>query len=381
MLLNRLRRKMKDRRWRMIAMAAAVAVLVLIVLLARELLDLRRYSSYRIVKSEQTADSVSSYMNVDGYVLRYSTDGAALIKSDLSTVWDESYTMSSAAADSCNGEILVYDRNGTSVKIFNEKKKVSSFSADLPIIAARISEKGTVAALLDDGDSTEFCYYDSDGTVIASGLSSISDTGSPVALDVSADGMEACVSYVTAASGTVGTTLNFYDFSSSKKKADKCLALSKTYDGVLIPTVNYMEGSELIAVRDDGFLVFHGAAKPSLIKSVSFDSDIASFFCSEKYVGFTFAGSEAGHAYDMRIYMASGRLKSSSYVDQSYTGVHMSGNRVVFSSASGFSVYTVRGHLKYTGNVEDGNVSDALKIGSNRYLLVTDQAVETVRLK
>lgn len=377
-ILDKLRKKMNDRRWRVIA---AILAIVLIALLVRGLLGLRRYSSYKIVKSGQAADSVSSYMNVDSYVLRYSADGAALIKSDLSTVWDESYTMTNAAADSCGSEILVYDRNGTSVEIFNEKKKVSSFSTELPIISAKISGKDTVAALLDDGDSTEFCYYDSDGNVIASGISAIGDTGSPVALDISDDGMEACVSYVTAASGSVGTTLSFYDFSSSKKKADKCLVLSKTYDGDLIPVIQYMKGSELAAVRDDGFLIFSGASKPSVTRSVDFDSDIASFFCSDKLLGFTFAGSGEDYAYSMKIYTAGGRLKSSSYIDQSYTGVHMSGSQVVFSSASDFSVYTTGGHLKYSGNVEDGNVSDALKIGPNRYILVTDQVVETVRLK
>ena len=377
-MLNKLRKKMNDRRWRILA---AVLVTALVALLVRGLLGLRRYSSYKVVKAGQTADSVSSYMNIDSCVLRYSADGAALVKADLGTVWDESYTMTNAAADSCGSEILVYDRNGTSVEIFNEKKKVSSFSTELPIISARISGKDTVAALLDDGDSTEFCYYSSDGKVIASGISSIGDTGSPVALDVSEDGMEACISYVTVASGSVGTTLRFYDFSSSKKKADKCLALSKTYDGMLIPAVQYMKGSELAAIRDDGFFIFSGASKPSVRKSVDFDDDIASFFCSDKLLGFTFAGSGEKYAYRMKIYTAGGRLKSSSYIDQSYTGVHMSGNRVVFSSASGFSVYTTGGHLKYSGNVEDGNVSDALKIGSDRYLLVTDQTVEVVRLK
>ena len=118
-ILDKLRKKMNDRRWRVIA---AILAIVLIALLVRGLLGLRRYSSYKVVKSGQAADSVSSYMNVDSYVLRYSADGAALIKSDLSTVWDESYTMTNAAADSCGSEILVYDRNGTSVEIFNEKK-------------------------------------------------------------------------------------------------------------------------------------------------------------------------------------------------------------------------------------------------------------------
>ena len=53
---------MNDRRWRILA---AVLVTALVALLVRGLLGLRRYSSYKVVKAGQTADSVSSYMNIE----------------------------------------------------------------------------------------------------------------------------------------------------------------------------------------------------------------------------------------------------------------------------------------------------------------------------
>ena len=53
-MLNKLRKKMNDRRWRILA---AVLVTALVALLVRGLLGLRRYSSYKVVKSGQAADS------------------------------------------------------------------------------------------------------------------------------------------------------------------------------------------------------------------------------------------------------------------------------------------------------------------------------------
>ena len=130
--------KTKTKQFRYIATAAAVVLIVVFVIIVKGYADNRTYSSYEVVKSVKKSDSVSKYAYTDGYVVRYSIDGAALIKSNLDTVWNQPYAMLDPRIDICNGHILLYDRLGTAIHIFNKRGQVSSFAAPSPILNARI---------------------------------------------------------------------------------------------------------------------------------------------------------------------------------------------------------------------------------------------------
>ena len=380
MQLN-LKEKTRTKQFRYIATAAAVVLLVVVVIFLKDYADNRTYSTYEVVKSEKKSDSVSKYAYTDGNVVRYSIDGAALINRNLDTLWNQPYSMLDPRIDICGGRILLYDRLGSAIHIFNKKGQVSSFAADGPILAARISAKNTVAALLKDGENVSFVYYTEDGTPIASGESSMSDPGYPLALTVSDDGGTVAISYLTVDDGVVGSKIRFYDFSSRGHNHENNMTGEDTCQGILIPEIQFLNGDECVAFRDDGFTVYKGRKSWKAVKNVDFDSEIVSTFHDGSHMGFIFRSEDRAHRYEMKICTTNGNLVSSAYVDQPYTRVHVCGDWVIFSNNSSFSVYSMNGVCRYSGNVQAGCVADVLRIGKNELLTLTDYNMEVIRLK
>lgn len=363
------------------ATAAAVVLIVVAAICLKHYTDNRTYTTYEVVKSEQKSDSVSKYAYSDGCVLRYSIDGAALIKSDLSTAWNESYAMLDPRTDISGDHILIYDRLGTAIHIYNARGEVSAFSADGPILTARISRRNTVAALIRSGDEVVFTYYSSDGTPIAAGTSTLMDPGYPLALTVSDDGRAVAISYLTIANGVVGSLVRFYSFSGSGQNRENNMTGEASFQGILCPEIQYLNGDECVLFRDNGFTVYRGRNHPSESRSVDFDSEIVSCFHDGSHMGFLFRSEDRNHRFEMKIYTTNGNLISSTYVDQAYTRVHVCGDWVIFSSSSGFAVYGMNGVCRYSGNVKSGCVADVLRIGKNRLLTLTDYNMEVIRLK
>jgi hypothetical protein len=82
----------------------------------------------------------------------------------------------------------------------------------------------------------------------------------------------------------VGAKLVFYDFRDST--SDEHVLATEEMTGTIVPELRYFSGSSLMAVRDDGFTVYHGDQDPKAVKTVDFADEIESCFYDDKYIGF-----------------------------------------------------------------------------------------------
>ena len=376
-----LHEKLNDRRIRYAATAAVVVLLVLLAIVIRDAIADRTYTGYRVEKAVQKTDSVSKFEYVDGNVVRYSKDGAALINKALETVWTAAFSLENPRIDVCQGQILFYDRLGTQIHLYNQKEQNGSFQTELPILTARVSGHGTVAALLRDGEKVNLVYYTRTGEPIAAGESSMRNPGYPVSLSLSSDGMSLAVSYLTAADGGTGTTVRFYNFGTDGQSKQDNMTAEFTWAGVFAPEVQYLSGDECAIFRDDGFTIVRGTSSPAESKTVTFHDDICSVFHDGTHLGFITRSADSGHRYQMSLYSTGGNLLSSAYVDSAYEWVRVCGDEVILSSSSEFSVYSTGGKCRFRGRLKDGTISDALRIGRDRILILTDQRMEVIALQ
>ncbi|MDO5703077.1 MAG: DUF5711 family protein [Lachnospiraceae bacterium] len=362
------------------ATAIAVVIVAAVVIFYKMSSDRRTYSGYRIEQSREKTDNISKYEYVEGYVLKYSSDGAELLRKDMSSAWTASYSMTDPRIDLSGTHILMYDRLGTRLYIFDLKGEVSSFQAGGPVLKARISDKNTVAVLTRNGDNVGFAYYSADGTPIASGESTMTDPGYPLGIALSGDGTRIAISYLTVSGGTIGSCVRFYNFGRAGRDHENNMVAEEKLDSVVAPEIDYFDGNECVLLRDNGFTVYRGQGDISVYKSVDFTGDIVSAFHDGSHMGFVFRSEDKSHRYDMQIYSTSGNLVSTCHVDEAYSNVHVCGDHVVFSNSSGFSVYSMRGVCRYSGTVSGGGLSDVLRIGRDRFLALTDYHMEILRL-
>lgn len=377
--LKKIREIIKDRSFFYIITAAAVVLFAVLVITLVTAGARKTYSSYEIILSEKKEDSVSRYEYTPDGVVRYSTDGAALINNKLQAVWTLTCDMADPRIDVCRHYVLLYDRKGTSVYLCRGRNTLGSFHTELPIVTARVSGRGTVAAILQNGEKTELAYYEQSGTRIAAGESTITDPGYPVSLDVSEDGYGLAVSYLTVTDGTIGTRVRFCNFRSGGNDGN-IIAGEASCSGIFAPDVRYIRGEECVLFRDNGFTVYRGIKSPTETKSVDFSGDVVSVFCEDSHIGFVFQSDKKEHRFYVKTYSLKGNLQSEMYIDHSFDRIHVCGDQIVFSDSTSFSVYSARGVCRYSGRLPEGNIHDVLGIGGGRLMVFTDQAAEVIRL-
>ncbi|MBR3338984.1 MAG: hypothetical protein IKG19_02970 [Lachnospiraceae bacterium] len=83
----------------------------------------------------------------------------------------------------------------------------------------------------------------------------------------------------------------------------------------------------------------------------------------------------------MDVYNHGGKLVNTEYVDIIYDKGHFSNKELIFCNSNEMAVYTRNGQLRFSGPLNEGTLSDVIKIGRNKYFAVTDTKAEMIKLK
>lgn len=355
-----------------------VLLIVLLVFSNRTFHDYRVHEDTVVKKSENT----SQYLSVGRYILRYSGEGASLLNHSLESRWNVTYDMPETKVDVCDKTILIYERNGTSIRIFDTKGQISSFQAPSPIVKACISADGNVAVLLTDASSTLLKYFTPSGAEIAVISPSMDNTGYPVDFDVTEDGKYMAVSYMIPAGNSVNTNLVFYDFGSDGQVIKDNVIKTQVMEDTICPMVRYQKGTNLLAVRENGFTVFNGK-NPSVSKEVDFDEEIISTFISDDRVGFVFENTKEGteEPYVLRLYDHKGVAKTAVRIPTYYNTIQTGKDRISFIGSTDLTIVDHNGHICFDGTLQEGDLQAVLRTGGNKYLLVSTEKTEIINLK
>lgn len=362
-------------------MVLIAVFVVVIILIAVNAIFHHKYSSYKVVRSNVKLETTSHYLSVgNDRILRYSTDGASLMDSDLDVIWNDAYTMEMPRCAICGKQILIYDQGGTTMNVYSAKAKENSLNTDQTIVKAVISEAGTVAVLTENGSRTGFSYYSSKGEELAAGESTMTNPGTPVDLALSPDGRSLAISYFRLKDGESGTTLNFYRFDSDGRNRKNNLVGSDSLNSTLVPTIYYFDNNHMAALKNNGFSIYSGTDAIEETASVRFNQEITSAFYDQKHLAFTFEGNNSKPRFVMKLYNMNGRLLSSTDLNLLYSSAHVSGNQIILYDAGDLQIFSMKGFLKYAGKVKEGNIKDVIRLKGKKYLVVTDEKMEVIEL-
>lgn len=373
----RLARHRRKAMRRTLLMAGVVLLVIAAVLLYFER---RSYRNYKILQTSEQEDVVSTkYVELDGKILRYSPEGASLISNKMESIWSETYEMQNPVADVCGESAVIADRDGTSIEIYNTEGHTGSISTSYAIVKARVTAGGLVAAILDAGDDTWINFYASDGSLIAENQTKVDDPGYPLDVAVSSDGLIMMVTYQFVDGSDTTSYVAFYNFGDVGQNEDDRIVSGYTYEGVVIPQIQYLNGNKSVALRDDGFTLYKGKQIPKENKTVEVEKEIVSTFYDDDVIGLVFKNGEKDELYTMQVYSTNGSLKFEKNFNIPYTTIKMSGGNILMYNSSQICIMNSRGVEKYSGTV-DGTIKDFFKIGWNRYLLVLDSGVNIIKL-
>lgn len=354
-----------------------VGAVLLIVFLISFISGHWQYRNYHVISSRTQEATVSaSYANVDGDILRYSTDGASLLDSSGEVLWDVSYNMSSPDIALRGNTIAIYDTAGSSIVVCDRTGQIGSANASYPIKKAEVSSAGNVAAIEEDGATTYIEYYAVSGTQIAEIKTSIDNPGYPLDLALSEDGQLISVSYLTYEGSTQKDVIDVYSFGAAGQDQMDNRIGEFSYTDRIIPDLVYLQGSTLAAFFDGGFLVLNGANVPEETRAVQIDDQIASVFSDSAHIGVI---TGTGSTHRLLVYTTEGRKITDRTFEYAYNDMDYAAGEVTLYNDNNFCVYNLSGICKFNGSYT-GTITDIFAIGRYRYGVVKDAGIDQIQL-
>lgn len=361
-------------------LAAAVLLLVIIVLVVL-LAQTRTYHQYTVINSQKNEDTQSSgYADLGGYLLKYTGSGATLLNEKDETVWKQEYTMDNPFVDISETTAVIYDKNGTLMQIVGQQKAIGEVTTNLPILKARVAKNGTVVAILEDGEKTWINFYAPDGSIIAENQTRIESPGYPVDLDVSYNGKLIMITYLYIENGKTTSYIAYYNFGDEGQSEIDNIVSGYNYDGI-VPQVAYLSDSISIAFREDGFSVYRGEDVPKEKVNKKIDKEIVSTFYNQEYIGVIYKSGEKGKQYVMQVFDLTGKERFFVNFNIEYTSIKISEDMIILNNDSQVCMYSLKGKLRFNSALDEGAIQTIFKTGSNKYTLVTDSGIKTIKLK
>lgn len=357
-----------------------IAVIVAVVAAVFVYLEKRSYRNYKILQTSEQEDIISTnYVEMDGKIFRYSPDEVSLVTNKMETLWSEPHSMQNPIADVRGERAVVADRDGTTMEIYDTSGLTGTVTTSYTIVKARVSESGLVAAILENGDDTWINFYSYDGSLIAENQTKVDDPGYPMDVAVSNDGQIMMVTYQFVDGGETTSYVAFYNFGDVGQNQDDRIVSGYTYEGVVIPQVLYLGGTNAVALREDGFTLYSGKQIPKEKEKVEVEKEIVSVFYDDDTIGLVFKNDSKDEQYTMQVYGTDGKQKFQTNFNIPYTTIKMSGGNILMYNDSQICVMSDSGVEKYMGTI-DGTINDFFKIGWNRYLLVLDSGINVIKL-
>lgn len=359
------------------AAAATVLVAVVGILTARNW----QYGSYKVISSSDQDDTKSTqYVGFGSQVLKYSGDEVALVDTSGETIWSDPRDMENPMVDICGDSCVVYDKSGRTMAVYNSEGLQGLIETSLPIMKARTASQGVVAAILEDGETTWINFYDKDGSEIATGKTSVDSPGYPIDLDVSDNGLLIGVTYLTVEENKISSYVAFYNFGNTGQSQMDNMVSGYTYSDVVAPRIYYMDSSRAAVLRDDGFVLYEGRQIPEETKTVEASGEIVSTFFDDRYLGLVYHTTEGEDPYCMVVYDAAGNEVFSRDFDFSYDNIQISQDQIIMYNSNEFAIYTMYGVCRYQGSLKEGNIQNIFRTAGNRYLVIMENGIETIKL-
>ncbi|MBP5198438.1 MAG: hypothetical protein J6033_05230 [Lachnospiraceae bacterium] len=340
------------------------------------------YTEYEVIDVVETDGNTSSTdLRLGSSILTYSKDGAHARNDKGEVTWNQTYGLQDVLVSINGGTTALAGYNDREIYVANEEGIVSDITTAMPIKDVTVSEDGKVSAVLVDTLVTWIETYGPDGTKKYSGQTHMSNSGYPVALSLSPNGVLLGVAYVYVDAGVVKTSVAFYNFGDVGENSNDYMVSAYPYTDILVPMVRFMNNETCFAVGDSRLMMYKGAQKPEVTNEFLFDEEVVGVYYSEDYVGLVFNGGTDGGKYRMKVYSSQAKEIGTFDIGIDYNDIFFEEDGFVAYNDKECRITTLKGYEKFSGEFNEAVRLMAPTKGAYRYKLVTDSEIKTVQLR
>lgn len=341
-----------------------------------------KYHSYQMDTDLVKVDTnAASYTNIENKILKYNLSEAELSEKSGKLLWRDGYTMTAPKMSSCGGTFVIYDVSGTQMEIYDQSGNLGSIETELPIVKAKISKKGDVAAILGSDENTWIQYYDKSGSKIATIKTTMDTPGYPMDVAVSEDGVILGGAFMNIGGDGIKSVLNFYNFSKNGHNLVDNKVDSEESKDTVVPQLDYMDNDTCIAYDDKGASIYKGSQTPKKLARINIKREILSVAHNADRVAFMVEKDDPTVPYTLLVYDLKGKKQFETNVAFDYQNMRMDSEQILLYNTTGICTYNMQGIRKFKGTIKDTNIKNVIPFGTNYYMIISDEGTFNIRLK
>lgn len=340
------------------------------------------YTDYDIVAmTPREAVSGSTDVKIGSAILTYSKDGAHCTDARGNVNWNQTFEIQDVILARSGDTVAIGEYNGRSIYLADSEKLIGEITTTMPIRQLAVSSNGYVAAVLADTDITWINIYDSSGSAKWEGRTHMDDSGYPMALSLSPNGDLLLVSYLYVDAGILKTKIGFYNFGPVGANFSDHFVSTYAYTDTLIPCVGFLNDGTSFSVGDNRLTIYSGSLVPEEKEGHLYDREIRSVFYSDRYIGLVFLSDNNENQYQLKVYDTASDKVDDFYFDLDYTDIFFGKDNLVVYNETECQILTMDGIEKFHGTFQK-SVRLMAPVGNTyKYLLVTEDSIETIQLK
>lgn len=365
--------------YRILLIVVAVLAVIGIVILQY---NRHLYTGYDVVSSiplDLTSGTID--VRLQNCILTYSKDGAHCTTAKGIVNWNQTYQIQDIKLAINKNVAAIASYNGREIYVQNTEKPLGTITTNMPIRDVAVSANGDVTAVLSDSDVIWINTYDMDGKMRFTGQVHMQETGYPVDVSLSPNGILLAVSYVYLDAGEMKNNVVFYNLGPVGENMSDLIVSAYSYSDLLIPEIYFADDETAFAVGDNRLTVFKGNQTPVDGAGHIFDKEIQAVFYGEKYVGLIFGSDDAEHTYQLEIYNTDGKKVTTYYFDLDYTDIFFEEKDFVIYNENECRIITYGGTEKFNGMFSKPAELLIPANGTYRYTMVTATSIDTIQLK
>ena len=360
-----------------IVIVCTAVVFITALVVGAYLFHKRSYDKVTVLATyTESASDNSSYIYYAKGVLKYSRDGIAFFNKKGEELWNQPCQMQSPLVEISGNAAVLGDKGGTGVVVLTKEGVKGEFQTSRPIERLTVSSQGIVGAVLKDEMTPWIVCYDAKGEVLVEQKASLINTGYPLDISISKDGKTLLVVYLHANQTSVSTTVSYYNFETQTAQHE---VATKSYAGVMIPTVEFLEKSVSVLVGDDLLAFWEGTTQPKEQVEISIDKEIKSVAYDEERVALVLK-NKGTSGYELRVYNTSGKQLLSKIFDKEYDNVKLCGRQVILHQGRQCRIVNLSGVTRFVGTL-DVDIQEIYPLwGIDKYMVVSAQGMQKVQL-
>jgi len=273
------------------------------------------------------------------------------------------------------------DYNGTAIHMLEMERVLGAINTGMPIRIYKFSAKGLAIAVLDDSKTAPIYIYGADGEQKAFFSTTMRNSGYPISICISDSGYLVGISYLYEDASSYKTNIAFYNFGEVGQNKTDNLVSGNTYANAIVPCIEFVGNSKAVAVADNRLMVYSGDEIPTSTGEVLIQDEIQAVYFGEEYVALVHNNTEGDERYRIDIYNGNGKCEDTLFYNEEYTEMFFHDGRLIIYGPEYCLIHNVNGIDKYKGELGPGALAVLPTNVSNRFVVVTSDAIETIELK